>query len=165
MPKYTIADYAERIGTSRTHIYNLEKDGKIDFTIKGKKKFVDSDQVDPIVKYKPAHRDVSLHSQKNGAKRKGKDLGPEAGSDQGEKIKFDKNTERVELERALLYEKAKKVRIENEGKLKTLVDFNKTVDTVFNFLRPLRVENVGRLSNSDNIAQASRTMRLRAISG
>jgi len=33
---------------------------------------------------------------------------------------------------------AEKDRIKNEKELKTLVDFNKTADTVFNFIRPLR---------------------------
>ena len=38
MPKYTITEYAERVGLSRAYIYKLEREDKIDFTIKGKKK-------------------------------------------------------------------------------------------------------------------------------
>lgn len=42
------------------------------------------------------------------------------------------------IERWKSIQSAEKDRIKNAKELKTLVDFNKTVDTVFNFIRPLR---------------------------
>lgn len=53
-------------------------------------------------------------------------------------------------------QQAEKERIANEKSLKTLVDFNKTADTVFNFLRPLRddlLEISKRVSALANMAE------------
>ena len=126
MPKYTITDYAERVGVSRAYLYKLAKQNKIDFIVKGKKKFVDSDQVDLIVKYKPAERVTTKTAQNNGAKRNNKNSNI---SELSTLTKVD-----IELKTAKL--EAQKTK--NEKDLKQLVNFNETTETVFNFLRPLR---------------------------
>lgn len=114
MSKYTITEYAKRVEMSRTYIYKLEKEGRIDFMVKGGKKYVESDQVDPIVKFEPAHRTTNSTYQENGSKRPQKGLGPEAASKPIGKIKFSENSERIELERAKLYEASRKLKIAND---------------------------------------------------
>lgn len=136
MPRYSIADYADRVGVSRAYLYKLAKQKKIDFILNGKKKEIDPEQADSVVKYKPAHRATPKTYQANGAKRKDKPLGPEAAT--GKKIEFNKDTDRSELERALLYEKTKKERIANEKTERELVRLDAIIRKVFSILRPLR---------------------------
>ena len=126
MPKYTITEYAERVDVSRAYLYKLEKNNKIDFTVKGKKKYIDSDQADLIVKFKPAGRVTTKTAQINGGKRKGKDSNISELSTLT-KIDIDLKTAKLEAQKT-----------KNEKDLKQLVNFNETAETVFNFLRPLR---------------------------
>jgi len=141
MARYSISDYAKRVGLSREYFYKLAKQGKIDFFLNGKKKEIESDLVDPIIKFRPAGRDTHDTYQKNGAKREDKPLGPEATT--SKKVEFEKNTgsefptlQKIEI--AIKAEKLKKLRAENAKSDNDLVRIDEVVSKVFGALRPLR---------------------------
>ena len=140
MPKFTISEYAERVGVSRAYLYKLEKKGKIDFVLKGKKKSIDSDQADPIVKYKPAHRATTKTYQKNGGKRKRKVEPPkdETLEDESELKELTENLSTDELEKIKLFEQAKKLRIDNEIKEGNYYEKDKISEKSFDLFRELR---------------------------
>ena len=135
MPKYTISEYAERVGVSRAYLYKLEKKGKIDFTIKDKKKSIESDQADPVVKYKPAGRATTKTYQKNGAKRKGKTETPK---NKSELADLDEKATTEELEHIKLFEQAKKLRIDNEIKEDDYYKKDDISEKAFDLFRELR---------------------------
>lgn len=138
MPKFTISKYAERVGVSRAYLYKLEKKGKIDFVLKGKKKSIDSDQADPIVKYKPAHRATTKTYQKNGGKRKGKTEPTEAPKNESEIKELTEDLDTEELEKIKLFEQAKKLRIENAIKEGNYYEKDDISEKAFDLFRELR---------------------------
>ena len=140
MPKFTISEYAERVGVSRAYLYKLEKKGKIDFVLKDKKKSIDSDQADPIVKYKPAHRATTKTYQKNGGKRKGKVEPPkdETLEDESDLPELSENLTTDQLEKIKLFEQAKKLRIDNEIKEGDYYKKDEISEKSFDLFRELR---------------------------
>ena len=152
MPRFSKSAYALRVGVSRIWIDKLIKSGKIDLFLNGKRKEIESDQADPIVKFKPAGRSTSTKHQKAGAKRKGKNT--ENSGEVGELPELTKNTSLEDLERIKAYEAARKLKIANdliEGKYYKIEDIN---ERTFNVFRKLRD---GVLSIKDRVAMKCRT--------
>lgn len=127
---YTIADYAQRVGCSRTYIYKLEKQGRIKFH-PGKKK-VDAIEADPILKFREAGRETSKVRQKNGGKRSKETPSSDELPELSEKSTYD------ELDRIKLYEQARKLRLDNDKKEGTTTDKLEAKNIFFQAARDIR---------------------------